>query len=53
MGWSKKQKAGITPRLPKDPGYKTCIACNGSGVYDNNGSPPCGACGGTGKVKDK
>lgn len=26
-----------------------CIACNGSGRYDHNGSPKCGACGGTGK----
>jgi alkylated DNA repair dioxygenase AlkB len=26
-----------------------CYACNGSGHYDHNGSPPCGACGGTGR----
>lgn len=26
-----------------------CIACNGSGHYDSGGSPPCGACGGSGK----
>jgi len=26
-----------------------CTACNGSGYYDNNGSPECGACDGTGK----
>lgn len=25
-----------------------CIACNGSGRYDHNGSPRCGACNGTG-----
>lgn len=25
-----------------------CVACNGSGHYDSNGSPPCGACDGTG-----
>jgi len=30
-----------------------CTACNGSGRYDNDGSPPCGACEGTGKVKEK
>ena len=24
-----------------------CGACNGSGYYDNNGSPRCGACNGT------
>lgn len=27
----------------------TCTACNGSGYYDHNGSPRCGACNGTGK----
>ena len=26
-----------------------CAACAGSGRYDNNGSPKCGACNGTGK----
>ena len=26
-----------------------CSACNGSGRYDNNGSPACGGCDGTGK----
>lgn len=26
-----------------------CSACSGSGRYDHNGSPKCGACGGTGK----
>ena len=25
-----------------------CAACSGSGYYDITGSPPCGACGGTG-----
>lgn len=29
-----------------------CIACNGSGRYDNTNSPKCGACGGLGKVKE-
>jgi len=28
-----------------------CAACNGSGYYDHNGSPPCGGCDGTGKQK--
>lgn len=27
---------------------KKCIACNGSGRYDNTGSPKCSACNGTG-----
>lgn len=30
----------------------TCTACSGSGRYDNNGSPACGCCGGSGKVRD-
>ncbi len=30
---------------------RPCGACNGSGYYDNNGSPPCGACDGTGKER--
>lgn len=29
----------------------TCAACSGSGVYDNHGSPACGACAGTGTVR--
>lgn len=34
-------------------GVKTedCVACSGTGVYDHNGSPPCGGCDGTGKVR--
>ena len=28
-----------------------CTACNGSGRYDHNGSPPCSLCKGTGKIK--
>lgn len=28
----------------------TCTACRGSGRYDNDGSPVCGGCNGTGKV---
>lgn len=30
---------------------QTCVACNGSGYYDHNGSPPCGSCGGSGKER--
>ena len=29
-----------------------CIACNGSGHYDNTGSPKCSSCNGTGKVRE-
>jgi DnaJ-class molecular chaperone len=28
---------------------RKCVACNGSGRYDGNGSPKCGGCDGTGK----
>lgn len=27
---------------------RPCTACNGTGYYDHNGSPKCGACRGTG-----
>ncbi|QIG65911.1 putative anti-TRAP protein [Ochrobactrum phage vB_OspM_OC] len=27
---------------------KVCIACNGSGHYDHNGSPKCDSCEGSG-----
>lgn len=30
-----------------------CVACNGSGRYDHNGSPACAACSGKGKVLQK
>jgi len=29
-----------------------CAACNGSGYYDNDGSPSCSSCDGTGKCID-
>jgi len=28
-----------------------CVACNGSGRYDSNGSPKCSSCEGTGKCR--
>lgn len=28
-----------------------CIACNGSGYYDDTGSPPCSSCDGIGKCR--
>jgi hypothetical protein len=28
---------------------QVCVACNGSGYYDHNGSPPCGGCDGSGR----
>ena len=30
-----------------------CIACNGSGYYDHNGSPKCEGCNGTGKKRER
>jgi len=30
---------------------QACTACNGSGYYDHDGSPPCGGCDGTGKER--
>ena len=32
---------------------RPCSACSGSGIYDNTGSPKCGACEGTGKERYK
>ena len=32
---------------------RRCGACDGSGRYDNTGSPKCGSCGGTGKERYK
>ena len=32
---------------------RKCGTCNGSGYYDHNGSPDCGACDGTGKERYK
>jgi DnaJ-class molecular chaperone len=32
---------------------RSCISCNGSGYYDHNNRPNCGACNGTGKEKYK
>lgn len=31
---------------------KVCIACNGTGRYDHDGSPKCSSCDGTGKEKE-
>ncbi len=30
---------------------RNCSACNGSGYYDSENSPPCSSCNGTGKEK--
>lgn len=35
---------------PDNEPRETCVACAGTGVYDNYDSPPCGACDGEGSV---
>lgn len=53
MNWAERKKSR-TERFEKYvKGWKLrrCTACSGSGYYDSNGSPPCGACDGTGKER--
>jgi DnaJ-class molecular chaperone len=52
MGTFKERKAKRTEQFLSTFGKKLviCSACNGTGYYDSWGSPPCGACGGKGKV---
>lgn len=47
----KKERADYYKRFVHGWKLKDCSACSGSGYYDHNGSPMCGACGGTGKVR--
>ena len=52
----RERKAARTEQYQRfQQGWKLrpCNACNGSGRYDHNGSPPCGGCDGTGKVRYK
>lgn len=48
------RKAERTKSFHQTAGLKlvVCCACNGTGYYDNNGSPKCGCCDGTGKIRD-
>lgn len=48
-GWS-YQDSTIEPGEIEDMTTEpqVCLSCNGSGYYDHNGSPPCGACNGKG-----
>lgn len=52
----KKRREWYMKFIATPEGYKKvrvkCVACNGSGYYDHNGSPKCGACNGTGKSKE-
>jgi DnaJ-class molecular chaperone len=50
-----QRKAERTVAFEKIKGKKLiiCGACSGSGYYDHNGSPKCGYCNGTGKVREE
>lgn len=50
-----KRKLERTKRFEQQKGKKLipCVACNGSGYYDHNGSPKCGCCNGTGKTREQ
>ena len=45
----KAQRTDYYKRFVHGWKQRPCTACNGSGHYDNGGSPRCGACDGTGK----
>ena len=49
----KKKRKEYFEKNVKGWKLRPCIACNGSGKYDHNGSPKCGACNGTGKERFK
>lgn len=53
MDYHERKKARTEHYKTNVEGWRlvTCVACNGSGRYDHNGSPDCGSCEGTGKVK--
>lgn len=46
----RRAKVLAEKRLSGQPdANEPCLACNGSGHYDHNGSPVCSSCHGTGK----
>ncbi|EKN6179356.1 hypothetical protein DVQ53_00195 [Yersinia enterocolitica] len=47
----KKERTDYYQRFVHGWKLRACSACNGSGHYDHNGSPRCGACDGTGKER--
>ncbi len=49
----KKLRTEFFEKFVKGWKERACTACAGSGYYDHNGSPPCGACDGTGKERYK
>jgi len=50
-GYANGGKKALILLVEKESRFETCSACSGSGYYDHNGSPPCGACNGKGQVK--
>ena len=47
----KEQRKDYYEKWVKGWKLRRYTACNGSGHYDHNGSPPCSACDGTGKER--
>lgn len=47
----KAQRKEYFEKFVKGRKLEKCISCNGSGYYDSNNSPKCGACDGTGKTR--
>lgn len=45
---NKKMRAAISLGKQLQKKIVKCVACNGTGHYDNNRSPICAACNGTG-----
>lgn len=50
--WSRKAaRREYYERYVRGWKLRPCVACAGSGRYDDLGSPPCAACGGTGQER--
>ena len=49
----KKERKKYYEKFVKGWKLRPCSACNGSGYYDVDNSPECGACDGTGKERYK
>lgn len=59
--WHKKQDGGFRQRKANRTEHyfkyqykwkiEKCVACNGSGRYDNTNAPKCSSCDGTGKTR--
>jgi len=53
MSWKSRKEERKVNYDKYVKGWKevNCTACSGSGYYDNNGSPKCSSCNGTGRMK--